>query len=157
MLARLWRTVARSPLRTVIDEVCNEFRALVHIVEVRVGHHCGLKCGEMSYQTRPRPDRARLSTGYLHKGTDQFLHPALISRAETERPQVREVKLELSDQVVGAPQPQLLLLGVRPVGLGQISVLGGVVLLLQLQQGLYIGDISSVGPGGGQGAHGGLV
>ena len=71
---------------------------------------------------------------------------------------MREVKLELSDQVVGAPQPQQLLLGVLPVGLGQSRVLRGVVLLLQLQQGLYIGNISSgVRPRGGQGAHVGLT
>ena len=92
--------------------------------------------------------------GYLHKSADEFLDPTLVPRCQTERPQVREVKLELSDQVVGAPQPQQLLGGVGLVGLGQSRVLWGLVLLLQLQQGLYIGNISSgVRPGGGQGAH----
>ena len=70
---------------------------------------------------------------------------------------MREVKLELSDQVVGAPQPQQLLGGVRLVGLGQSCVLRGVVLLLQLQERLDVGNISSsLTPGCGQGAHGGL-
>ena len=71
---------------------------------------------------------------------------------------MREVELELSDEVVGAPQPQQLLLRVGPVGLGQSRVLGRVVLLLQLQQGLYVGNISSgLTPRGSQGAHVGLV
>ena len=96
--------------------------------------------------------------GYLHKSADEFLDPTLVPRCQTERPQVREVKLELSDQVVGAPQPQQLLGGVGLVGLGQSRVLWGLVLLLQLQQRLDVGNIaSSLIPGGSQGAHGGLA
>ena len=68
---------------------------------------------------------------------------------------MREVKLELSDQVVGAPQPQQLLLRVLPVGLGQSGVLGGIVLLLQLEERLYVGNTvaSIVTSGCSQRAH----
>lgn len=67
---------------------------------------------------------------------------------------MRKIHLELPHHVIGAPQPEQLLRGVGLVGLGQLRAVRGVILLLQLEERLDIGDISSgVSPGGGQGAH----
>ena len=62
-----------------------------------------------------------------------------------------EVKLDLSLHVVGAPQPQLLLLAVAPVTLRELGDVGRVILLLELQQGLDVAYL--LVPGGCAGTH----
>ena len=65
---------------------------------------------------------------------------------------MRKVKLDLPQHVVGAPQPQLLLLAVAPVTLRELGDVGRVILLLELQQGLDV-TYGLLVPGGGAGAH----
>ena len=49
-----------------------------------------------------------------------------------------EVELDLPLHVVGAPQPQLLLVAIDPVALRQLLDVGSVILLLELEQGLDV-------------------
>ena len=83
-------------------------------------------------QAQIRGVKLNLLPDYFDEGTDKFLDSTFIVRSETEGTKVRKVKLDLSEHVVGAPQPQLLLLTVLPVALWQAGHLGSIVLLLQL-------------------------
>ena len=87
----------------------------------------------------------------LYKCADELLYAALVFWGDAERSEVGEVELDLPLHVVGAPQPQLLLLGVGAVALRQLTDLGRVILLLELQQGLDVANL--LVPGGGAGAH----
>ena len=88
----------------------------------------------------------------LYESADEFFDAALVFWGETERAEVGEVKLDLSEHVVGAPQPQLLLLAVDPEALRQLLDVGRVILLLELQQGLDVAYL--LVSGGRAGTHG---
>ena len=89
--------VKTLPLRRIVNKVSNELGALVNIVEMGIGDHSGLNKQIFTFNS------FLFLLQHLYESADELFDAALVFWSETERPEMGEVKFDLSEHIVGAP------------------------------------------------------